>query len=68
MIEVLDDLDVLYQPHLDLTTIEVGGVALGTPGVGVPRESLVEAQSPWSPCIAVGPTSTAGATTPTGGG
>ncbi|WP_097956003.1 MULTISPECIES: hypothetical protein [Streptomyces] len=45
MIEILDDLDVLYRPHLDLTTIEVGGVAVGTPGVGVPRESLVEAQS-----------------------
>ncbi|MFE3403551.1 hypothetical protein [Streptomyces anulatus] len=45
MIEILDNLDVLSRPHLDLTTIEVGGVALGTPGVDVPRESLVEAQS-----------------------
>ncbi|WP_228182665.1 hypothetical protein [Streptomyces anulatus] len=45
MIEILDNLDVLSRPHLDLTTIEVGGVALGTPGVDVPRESLVEARS-----------------------
>ncbi|MFF8504168.1 hypothetical protein ACF07L_26460 [Streptomyces anulatus] len=45
MIEILDNLDVLYQPHLDLTTIEVGGVALGAPAVGIPRRSIIEAQS-----------------------
>ncbi|MFH9133206.1 hypothetical protein [Streptomyces sp. NPDC017524] len=31
MIEILDDLDVLYQGNLDLTTVEMGGVALGAP-------------------------------------
>ncbi|WP_406241134.1 hypothetical protein [Streptomyces anulatus] len=46
MIEILDNLDVLYRPHLDLTTIEVGGVALGAPAVGIPRRSIIEAQSP----------------------
>ncbi|MFH9299091.1 hypothetical protein [Streptomyces sp. NPDC017520] len=45
MIELLDNLDVLYERHLDLTTVEMGGVALGVPAISVPRRSIVRAQS-----------------------
>ncbi len=45
MIEILDNLDVQYQPHLDLTTVEMGRVALGAPAVSVPRRSIRGAQS-----------------------
>ncbi|MFF9914909.1 hypothetical protein [Streptomyces sp. NPDC013457] len=45
MIEILDNLDVLYEPHLDLTTVEMGGIALGAPANRVPRQSITEAQS-----------------------
>ncbi|MEU6234767.1 hypothetical protein [Kitasatospora sp. NPDC047058] len=45
MIEILDNLDVLSRPHLDLTTVAMNGIALGAPAAGVPRRSIVEAQS-----------------------
>ncbi|MEU2509224.1 hypothetical protein ABZ621_31555 [Streptomyces sp. NPDC007863] len=45
MIEILDNLDVLYQPQLDLATVEMGRVALGAPAAGVPRRTITEAQS-----------------------
>ncbi len=45
MIEILDDLDVLLRPYIDLTAIGLGGTALGAPASDVPRGSIVEAQS-----------------------
>ncbi|MCX4580416.1 hypothetical protein OHB41_46145 [Streptomyces sp. NBC_01571] len=45
MIEILDNLDTLSRPHLDLTAVRLGGVALGAPATSVPRRSIVEAQS-----------------------
>ncbi|MEW1903764.1 MULTISPECIES: hypothetical protein [unclassified Streptomyces] len=45
MIEILDDLDVLLQPYIDLTTVGMGGTALGAPATDVPRRSIVQAQS-----------------------
>ncbi|MET8137042.1 hypothetical protein [Streptomyces sp. NPDC005251] len=45
MIEILDNLDILSRPHLDLTTVEMGGIALGTPATSVPRRSIIQAQS-----------------------
>ncbi|MFJ9870260.1 hypothetical protein [Streptomyces sp. NPDC101165] len=45
MIEILDNLDMLSRPRLDLATVEMGGIALGTPAASVPRRSITEAQS-----------------------
>ncbi|GGS39902.1 hypothetical protein Snoj_00320 [Streptomyces nojiriensis] len=45
MIEILDNLDVLSRPHLDLTTVEMGGTALGAPATSIPRRIIVQAQS-----------------------
>ncbi|MFF8729376.1 hypothetical protein ACF073_23175 [Streptomyces sp. NPDC015171] len=45
MIEILDNLDILSRPRLDLTTVELGGVALGAAATSVPRRSITEAQS-----------------------
>ncbi|MEY2248354.1 hypothetical protein AB8A21_36435 [Streptomyces sp. BF23-18] len=45
MIEILDNLDVLYRPRLDLTTVEMNGIALGEPATSVPRLSIIQAQS-----------------------
>jgi hypothetical protein len=45
MIEILDNLDMLSLPHLDLTTVEMGGITLGAPTARVPRRSIIEAQS-----------------------
>ncbi|MET9879621.1 hypothetical protein ABZZ36_34140 [Actinacidiphila glaucinigra] len=45
MIEILDDLDVLSRPHLDLATVEMGGIALGAAAVDVSRQSIVQARS-----------------------
>ena len=45
MIEILDNLDMLSQPHLDLTTVEMGGVALGASATSVPRRSILQAHS-----------------------
>ncbi|MFF8535103.1 hypothetical protein ACF07B_24720 [Streptomyces sp. NPDC015532] len=45
MIEILDNLDLLYRPHLDLTTVEMNGIALGEPATSVPRLSIIQAQS-----------------------
>ncbi|MEU3406033.1 hypothetical protein ABZ766_19140 [Streptomyces sp. NPDC006670] len=43
--EILENLDVLCQPHLDLTAIRMGGIALGAPADSVPRQRILEAQS-----------------------
>ncbi|MFH7594509.1 hypothetical protein WDV06_05305 [Streptomyces racemochromogenes] len=45
MMEILEDLDVLMRPHLDLPTLRMGGIALGAPADGVPRHRIVEAQA-----------------------
>ena len=45
MIEILDNLDLLSRPHLDLTAVEMDGIALGAPAAGVPRLSVIQAQS-----------------------
>ncbi|WP_406513641.1 hypothetical protein OG851_37760 [Streptomyces sp. NBC_00161] len=45
MIEILDDLDMLSRPHLDLASVEMGGTALGAPATSVPRRSIIQAQS-----------------------
>ncbi|MFJ5270892.1 hypothetical protein [Streptomyces sp. NPDC088358] len=45
MIEILDNLDTLSRPHLDLTAVRMGGVALGAPAISAPRRSIIEAQS-----------------------
>jgi hypothetical protein len=45
VIEILDNLDVLYQPRLDLAAIGMGGIAMGAPATSVPRDMVTEAQS-----------------------
>ncbi|GGZ17771.1 hypothetical protein GCM10010387_07570 [Streptomyces inusitatus] len=45
MIEILDNLDILSRPDLDLTTVAMSGTALGAPATSVPRRSIVQAQS-----------------------
>ncbi|MFF4368324.1 hypothetical protein [Streptomyces sp. NPDC001594] len=45
MMEILENLDVLSQPHLDLTAIRMGGIALGAPADSIPRQRILEAQS-----------------------
>ncbi len=45
MIEILDNPDMLSWPRLNLTTIEMGGIALGASGTSVPRRRIVEAQA-----------------------
>ncbi|GAA1937780.1 hypothetical protein [Kitasatospora viridis] len=45
MIEILDNLDLLSRPHLDLTTVAMNGIAVGAPATSVPRGSIVEAKS-----------------------
>ncbi|MFI8401808.1 hypothetical protein ACIGG5_16425 [Streptomyces sp. NPDC085463] len=45
MIDILDDLDVLLRPYVDLATVGMGGIALGSPAADVPRRSIVQAQS-----------------------
>ncbi|WP_344438500.1 hypothetical protein [Kitasatospora nipponensis] len=45
MIEILDNLDLLCQSHLDLATVEMGGIALGAPAARVPRPTIVGANS-----------------------
>lgn len=45
MIEILDNPDVLTRPHLDLATVEMGGISLGSAAADVPRHDIVEALS-----------------------
>ncbi|MFC6981939.1 hypothetical protein [Streptomyces cirratus] len=45
MMEILENLDVLSLPRLDLTTIRMGGIALGAPADSIPRHRIVQAQS-----------------------
>ncbi|MFJ9417827.1 hypothetical protein ACIRPT_27255 [Streptomyces sp. NPDC101227] len=45
MIEILDNLDVLSRAHLDLTTVEMGGIALGEPATSIRRQCITGAQS-----------------------
>ncbi|MEV8326650.1 hypothetical protein [Kitasatospora sp. NPDC056731] len=45
MIEILDNLHMLSRPHLDLTTVEMDGIALGAAATSVPRRSIIQAQS-----------------------
>ncbi|MGW6704652.1 hypothetical protein ACWGDE_07145 [Streptomyces sp. NPDC054956] len=37
MIEILENLDLLSRPHLDLAAVKVNGISLGAPAVTVPR-------------------------------
>lgn len=41
MIEILENLDLLSRPNLDLASVEVKGIALGTPAVAIPRQHIV---------------------------
>ncbi|MFD7549985.1 hypothetical protein ACFV0R_02860 [Streptomyces sp. NPDC059578] len=41
MIEILENLDLLSRPNLDLASVEVNGIALGAPAVTVPRQRIV---------------------------
>ncbi|WP_171171746.1 hypothetical protein [Streptomyces sp. I05A-00742] len=68
MIEILDNLDVLSRPHLDLTTVEMGGTALGAPATSIPRRIIIQAQSSVVARSLAGTNMTASTTTPTGGG
>ncbi|UQX04682.1 hypothetical protein [Streptomyces sp. RerS4] len=45
MVEILDNLDALSQPRLDLATVEMGGTALGAPAATIPRRIIIKAQS-----------------------
>lgn len=45
MIEILDNLDILSRPHLDLATVGLAGIALGAPAVSVPRRDILQARS-----------------------
>lgn len=40
MIEILDQLDVLARPELDLSTLSLGGVRFGAPASAVPRDRI----------------------------
>ncbi|OCC11323.1 hypothetical protein [Streptomyces sp. PTY087I2] len=46
MIEILENLDLLSRPTLDLAGVEVNGIALGAPAASVPRERIVGGLSP----------------------
>ncbi|MEU9046245.1 MULTISPECIES: hypothetical protein [unclassified Kitasatospora] len=46
MIELLDNLDLLTQRHLDPTTLTLGGVAFGAPASDIPRRRIVDATAP----------------------
>ncbi|MGW2988148.1 hypothetical protein [Streptomyces goshikiensis] len=41
MIEILENLDLLSRPNLDLAGVEVNGIALGTQAATVPRQRIV---------------------------
>ncbi|MFG2841521.1 hypothetical protein ACGFYE_41860 [Streptomyces zaomyceticus] len=41
MIELLENLDLLSRPILDLASVEVNGIALGAPAATVPRQRIV---------------------------
>ncbi|MGA5199060.1 hypothetical protein [Streptomyces exfoliatus] len=41
MIEILENLDLLSRPNLDLASVEVNGIALGAPAAAVPRQRIV---------------------------
>ncbi|WP_411083474.1 hypothetical protein [Streptomyces sp. cmx-18-6] len=45
MIEILENLDLLYRPNLDLAGVEVNGISLGDPAATVPRRRIVGGQS-----------------------
>ncbi|MEW2129838.1 hypothetical protein [Streptomyces sp. NPDC005435] len=45
MIEILENLDLLSRPNLDLAGVEVNGIALGAPATAVPRQHIVEGLS-----------------------
>ncbi|MFI6990226.1 hypothetical protein [Nonomuraea wenchangensis] len=45
MIEILDNLDVLARPVLDLSELKMGGVALGAPATSIAPQCIVEVQS-----------------------
>ncbi|WP_327676164.1 hypothetical protein [Kitasatospora sp. NBC_00458] len=46
MIELLHNIDLLTRRHLDLSTLEVGGIAFGAPASGISRRRVVRADSP----------------------
>ncbi|SCD34241.1 hypothetical protein GA0115253_1000912 [Streptomyces sp. Termitarium-T10T-6] len=46
MIEILENLDLLSRPDLDLAAVEVNGIALGAPAATVPRERIASGLSP----------------------
>ncbi|MFE9802872.1 hypothetical protein ACWC98_11935 [Streptomyces goshikiensis] len=58
MIEILENLDLLSRPNLDLANAEVNGIALGASAAVVLRQLC----PPSSPGIAVVPTSKASTT------
>ncbi|MER5863483.1 hypothetical protein [Kitasatospora sp. NPDC002040] len=41
MIEILENLDLLSQPNLDLASVEVNGIALGAAAAAIPRQRIV---------------------------
>ncbi|XCM33159.1 hypothetical protein ABXI76_31030 [Streptomyces parvus] len=46
MVEILENLDLLSRPNLDLAAVEVNGIALGAPAATVPRERIASGLSP----------------------
>ncbi|MCC8482477.1 MULTISPECIES: hypothetical protein [Streptomyces] len=46
MIEILENLDLLSRPNLDLAGVEVNGIALGAPAATVPRGRIASGMSP----------------------
>lgn len=42
MIEILDDLSLLKQRHLDLPTLALAGVVFGSDGASIPRHRITE--------------------------
>jgi hypothetical protein len=45
MVELLDEIGLLTRRNLDLTTLEMAGVAYGSPGRSIPRHYIVGAAS-----------------------